>query len=90
MIRIIDNKSTGKTGRLMLLAKENNGTLVCSDPHCMKQKAKAYGLIGFDCISYNDYHERNYDTHKPIYIDELENYLHLYGRVDGYSLSTED
>lgn len=90
MIRIIDDKCTGKTGRLMLLAKENNGTLVCSDPHCMRQKAKAYGLTGFDCISYGDYHEHQYDKDKPIFIDEIEKYLNLYGRIDGYSLSTED
>ena len=27
MIKIVDNSSTGKTGRLFLLAKENNGII---------------------------------------------------------------
>lgn len=90
MFRIIDDKATGKTGRLMLLAKEHDGILVCSDPHCMRQKAHAYGLTGFDIISYYDYHDNNYNKHKPIFVDELETYIKHYGRLDGYSLSNED
>ena len=48
MYRIIEGRGTGKTLRLMLLAKENNGVIVCSNPHAMRQKAIAYGLTGFD------------------------------------------
>ena len=90
MIRIIDDRGTGKTSRLMLLAKENEGILVCHDPRCMTAKAHAYGLNGFDIISYSDYHDHKYDTKKPIFIDEVESYLRNYGRLDGYSLSNED
>lgn len=90
MFRIIDNKATGKTSKLMLLAKENNGILVCADPRCMRTKAHSYGITGFDIISYGDYHDHQYDTHKPIFIDEVESYLRNYGRLDGYSLSNED
>ena len=32
MYRIIENRGTGKTSRLMLLAKENNAIFVCSNP----------------------------------------------------------
>jgi hypothetical protein len=32
MYRIIDGRGTGKTSRLMLLAKENNGVIVCANP----------------------------------------------------------
>ena len=32
MYKIIDKRGTGKTLRLMLLAKENNGIVVCSSP----------------------------------------------------------
>ena len=39
MIRIIDERGSGKTSRLMLLAKENNATFVCSNPSAMKVKA---------------------------------------------------
>ena len=35
MYRIIDNRGTGKTSRLLLLAKENNGIIVCKRPDIM-------------------------------------------------------
>lgn len=90
MIRIIDNRATGKTSKLMNLAKANNGILVCRYPECMKVKAHNYGLTGFDIISYEDYHDYKYDNHKPVFIDELETYIAAYHRIDGYSLSNED
>ena len=91
MYRIIEGRGTGKTLRLMLLAKENNGVIVCSNPHAMRQKAIAYGLTGFDIISYNDYHNADYDLNKPCFIDELENYIrYLGGNISGYTISLED
>ena len=35
MYRIIDTRASGKTSRLMLLAKENNGVFVCANPYAM-------------------------------------------------------
>jgi hypothetical protein len=97
MYRIIDNRSTGKTGRLMLLAKENNALFVCGDPHCMEQKAKAYGIEGIQFISYYDYLDTNKwrggIQHRPVIIDELEtmiNHQNPYLNVIGYSISAED
>lgn len=91
MFRIIESRGTGKTGRLMLLAKENNGILVCANPHAMLEKAIAYGLVGFDIISYYDYINDQYDTNKPCYIDELELFVKraFKGELDGYSISLE-
>ena len=59
--RIIEGRGTGKTKKIMLMAKENNGILVCHNPSAMRSKALAYGLTGFDIISYEDYFESNYD-----------------------------
>ena len=39
MYRIIEGRGTGKTSRLMLLAKENDAIFVCSNPDAMKYKA---------------------------------------------------
>lgn len=93
MNRIIDKRNTGKTSRLFLLAKENNGVIVCSNPKVMKEKAYAYGLVGIDFISYEQYLYQSpeaYDASKPIYIDELERLLTLYDpQISGYSLSNE-
>ena len=97
MYRIIDSRGSGKTSRLMLLAKENNGILVCSNPGAMREKSKAYGLIGFDIISYKDFLNCNLPTNnggyppKPIYIDEIENFLVFINmHVQGYTLTNED
>ena len=66
MYRIIDGRSTGKTSRLLLLAKENNGIVVCAYPEWMKEKAYKYGLVGIDFISYD------YQTVKGDYVTEYE------------------
>lgn len=62
--RIIEGRGTGKTKRIMFMAKENNGILVCHNPSAMRSKALAYGLTGFDIISYEDYFKSNYDLEK--------------------------
>ena len=57
MYRISDARGTGKTCQLLLLAKENNGVVVCIHPKTMKEKAERYGLVGIDYLSYNEYIE---------------------------------
>ena len=96
MYQIIDGRSTGKTSRLMLLAKENNGIIVCLDPNAMKRKAIGYGLVGIEFMSYYDFlhPETKLPCDTPIYIDNLED-LALYitykvnGRLDGYTISED-
>lgn len=93
MNRIIDGRSTGKTSRLMLLAKENNGIIVCSNPEALRQKAYNYGITGIDYLSYKDYIELAlvHSIYRPIYIDELENFLKTFNStIQGYSLSEEN
>ena len=55
MYRIIDKRGTGKTSRLLLLAKENNGIVVCASPEFMREKAYAYGITGIDFVSYAEF-----------------------------------
>lgn len=97
MYRIIDGRGTGKTSRLMLLAKETNGTIICSNPHAMLQKAHAYGITGIDFISYNDFllSGKGLDIGN-YYIDEMESFLEVLqasvgirGVLCGYSLSED-
>lgn len=93
MYRIIDGRGTGKTSRLMLLAKENDAIFVCNDPHCMEAKAQAYGITGIQFVSYYDYLRLNYNSkHKNVVIDELEFFLNhiLKGQLIGYTLSYDD
>ena len=97
MYRIIDGRGTGKTSRLLLLAKENNGIVVCKNPDHMREKAYAYGLTGIEFISYQDFdrdvsesYESGNTYSKPVFIDELDNYLkHLQFNIQGYTISED-
>lgn len=103
MIRIIDGRGVGKTGSLMLVAKENDAVFVCSNPRAMENKAKAYGIIGIEFISYEDAidHMRHPDSRYTsenrqhlIVVDEIEDFIQcalgMNGRLIGYTLSNED
>ena len=90
MIRIIDKRSSGKTSKLMHIAKENNATFVCANPLAMEVKAKAYGLSNIKFISYHDfvtsYEEGNY------VIDEIELFIQSImgdNKLIGYSLTID-
>lgn len=91
MYRIIDGRGTGKTSRLMLLAKENNGVIVCANPVKMREKAEVYGIVGLEFLSYKDFVEQPSDPFTPYYIDELEAFVKTLtqGRLQGYTLSEE-
>lgn len=93
MYQIIDKRANGKTSRLLLLAKENNGIVVCRAPHLMKEKAYNYGIVGIDFMSYDEYvlfQRMNTDNSKPIYIDELSLFLkYVDPNLAGYSESVE-
>lgn len=91
MYRIIDNRGSGKTGRLMLLAKETNSAIACANPSAMQQKAYAYGIVGIDFISYDQLYNGEYEGN--VMIDEIENYINRYlcsCKFTGYTLSNED
>lgn len=91
MYRIIDSRGSGKTSRLMLLAKENDVAIACSNPAAMRQKAYAYGITGIDFISYNDLID-GWDGN--VFIDEIEVFVKYFLgydiRLEGYTLSNED
>ena len=96
MYRIIDKRGTGKTSRLLLLAKENNGVVVCSNPDRMREKAYAYGLTGIDFVTYTAYCDflAGYGDEtlvgKPVYIDELDKFLNIYDtEIQGYTISED-
>ena len=76
MIRIIDEQGTGKTQRLMQVAKDNHAVFVCSNPKAMEYKAKAYGISGLHFMSYGDFLLEPTLSHDGNYvIDELEKFV---------------
>ena len=90
MFRIIDGRSSGKTSRLMLLAKEKGYAIACSNPSAMHQKAYSYGITGIDFISYSELFNGEYEG--DVMIDELESFVQNYidCPLKGYSLTNED
>lgn len=90
MYRVVDNRGTGKTSRLLLLAKENNGVIVCANPSRLREKALMYGIVGIEIISYSDYMGGSYDINKPVLIDDIEGFLMYYEpSLIGYTLTIE-
>lgn len=91
MYRIIDKRGTGKTSRLMLLAKEENAIIAYSNPSAMRIKAEGYGIVGINFISYYDYVNGNYQKGSMVFVDELDCFVRSLGHnLSGYTLSNED
>lgn len=98
MYRIIGTRCTGKTSRLMLIAKENNAIFVCSNPAAMETKARAYGIAGLEFISYENFAEglRGYQNNVPVVIDDLDTYISYIvkatcnGKLIGYTISEDE
>ena len=65
----IGGRGSGKTKQLMLAAKENNAIFVCSNPAAMAEKARAYGIVGLNFMSYADAVGETRDC----FIDDLDN-----------------
>ena len=91
MYQIIDKRGTGKTSRLMLIAKETDATIVCASPSAFYKKAEAYGITGLKFISYDDFWRGVFGPDEKFLIDELESCLRHYNKnIFGYDLSLED
>ena len=94
MYRIIDTRGTGKTSRLMLIAKENDAIFVCQNQNSMRQKAYSYGITGIEFIGYNECDKLNTEFFKghKIVVDDLEMFINfIFNGVNliGYSLSKD-
>lgn len=92
MYRVIDERATGKTSRLMLLAKETGSKIACSNPWAMRQKAYAYGITGIEFIPYSCLLDGSIDPEDKVMVDEIEEFVREYidGTLTGYTLSLED
>ena len=94
MYRIIDNKASGKTRKLMEIAKENNAVFVCSNPRAMEAKAHAYGIVGIEFIDYFTFLDDKGKEPANYVVDEIEMLLHyMFGmnrNLTGYTLTNGD
>ena len=94
MYRIIDNKASGKTRKLMEIAKENKAIFVCSNPRAMEAKAHAYGIVGINFIDYFTFLDDKGKEPANYVVDEIEMLLHyMFGmnrNLTGYTLTNGD
>lgn len=94
MYRIIDNKASGKTRKLMEIAKENKAVFVCSNPRAMEAKAHAYGIVGIEFIDYFTFLDDKGKEPANYVVDEIEMLLHyMFGmnrNLTGYTLTNGD
>ena len=51
---IVGGRSTGKTRKLLELAKEKNALVICKNPAAMGRKAEDYGIYGLKFAGYGD------------------------------------
>lgn len=92
IFKIIDKRNSGKTSRLMLIAKDRGAIFVCRNVNAMRQKANAYGITGITFVSYNDFIDDNMpDGNTPVVIDEVDDLLNHLCRnpILGYNLSED-
>jgi hypothetical protein len=96
MYRIIDKRGTGKTSRLLLLAKENNGIVVCMSPDKLIRQANKYGITGLTFISYSEFiHRAKEISNEQVFIDDLECLMSYIVKINfsseliGYTISED-
>ena len=71
---ISGGRGTGKTKKMLEMASETGGIVVCRDPADMRERAHSYG-INIRQISFVPYNGLNEGIWAPIYIDNIEQYL---------------
>lgn len=87
MYQIIGNVDTGKTRKLLELAKAQDGVVCCETPQRMRQKAHAYGITGLDIVSWDEINLAC-AMNQPVFIDDLDQFIqYIIPRLRGYSLN---
>lgn len=91
MIRIIGTRGIGKTRKLLQEAQEKNATVVCSNVKRYAEKAHAYGIVGLNFVTYEEYLS-SFDNDDVLYmVDDVEELLrYLPGTVIGFSCNVEE
>lgn len=93
MIRIIDDRDTGKTKELLKECSIDGGLFICEHPEKVFDKCKAYDIDSSKIIScgYNNY-KKYLELSNNVYIDEIESFVkYLLGNNNllGYTLTKE-
>ena len=84
---IVGHSSTGKTRKLLEVAKETNAVVVCWNPEAMRVKAQNYGIFGLEFYGYDDI--RDIREGRNIVVDELKDFFKyaLDYKLDGFNMT---
>lgn len=89
---IIGENSSGKTHKMLELAKRNDAIVVCKHPLHMQNKANSYGIYGLKFVGYEEIKiENDIVNGKKIAIDELEDFfMHCFGaKLDSFTMTVD-
>ena len=95
MVKFIDSRDSGKTRKLLSSCCEDPKALfVCAHPYRVADKCRAYGIPCIEAIGYEEYINavKNNDPilgNRDIYIDEIERFVSMFCKLQGYSLSLD-
>jgi len=90
MIKVIDKRGSGKSSRLVLLAKETGAVIVSHEPKHISYLAQSYGIDGIKAVSYSEFLNKNGSKEKYL-IDDLGCFLcSLPMNVIGYSEAIDE
>jgi len=85
MIKIIGEPGSGKTKQLMKMCFDEGATFVCKNPEAKTVKAHAYGFIGLNIISYQDFLLNSNYNENNAYLDDIDEFLEIIGcKVKGF------
>ena len=85
---IIGSNSSGKTRKMLEMAKESGAIIVCKNPYAMESKANCYGIHGLKFVKYEEMNDDAICGEK-VAIDELgEFFKHCFGvELDSFTMT---
>lgn len=72
---IVGSKDSGKTRKLLELAKQENALFICRNPLAMARKAEAYGITGLQFISFEEVEYNGVIIEDKFVVDEVSDFL---------------
>ena len=89
---IIGGNSTGKTRKLLEIAKESGAIVVCENPNAMMSKAHAYGIVGLHIIGYEQYMSCVSESGNLFVVDEIGKLMNYWthGRLYSFTMTVDE
>lgn len=87
---IIGENGSGKTKKMLEVAKDNGAIVVCKHPLHMQSKANTYGIYGLEFMSYEEMNADNI-CGKKIAIDEISDFFeYCFGvELDSFTMTVD-